>query len=67
MKKLFYQINALLQGYILTKEVPDLFTIENEISKGLAKIRYRCHGSAELFGFEHWRFGSAESWFGRKY
>ena len=32
-----------------------------------SKIRHRCHGSAELFGFGHWRFCSAESWFGRKY
>ena len=48
--------------------------IENEISKGSVKIRHRCHGSAELFGFGHWRFGSVENieirfgrteWFGR--
>ena len=41
--------------------------IEIVTSKGSVKVRHRCHGSAELFGFGYWRFGSAESWFGRKY
>ena len=41
--------------------------IKNVIAKGSVKIRHRCHGSAELFGFGYWRFGSAESWFGKKY
>ena len=37
------------------------------ISKGSVKVRHRCHGSAELFGFGYCSFGSAESWFGLKY
>ena len=41
--------------------------IENDVSKGSVKIRHRWYGSAELFGFGHCRFGSAESWFGLKY
>ena len=40
---------------------------ENDVSKGSVKIRHRWYGSAELFGFGHCRFGSAESWFGLKY
>ena len=37
----------------ISSKCQSLRLFENEISKGSVKIRQRCHGSAELFGFGH--------------